>query len=767
MRAIETRFDKGYQVMSECVPVDKVYSSRKEARSALEVGVMKAFGHTLRLDSNLSSKTRAVFRCSGVIETIGRGRTMWKAYGLENFSCDPRPNEGKMKFRRRKNAELEKFAQGKICSFKAIADKISKQQWQLRVLDDGKNYIPPSKPPICKLCLTAKMTGKVMRKLARTTVTANPSISQKDLAKALGSSNNFMTEQNLPAARTMYRVMLDIRHDSDKYYDVNWERLERYIIDLQAQNNESVHAVVEKDHEQRFLRYFIGLKVNVDILEYAGLDSYSIDACHTKHHIAKGMQLHYVMGRNGNNQNVQLAWSLEASETSKSYEWLAAQCQACGMNKLFNVDPGHLKRTPVCHSDGFKGTVEFPEKFPRLKHALCVKHIARAIRHSLLLQKRKDPQIEVGFSDNQIIAVAKASNEKERSIALQRLKGTSKHAAQNLVQRDFNKFCLLELGKQNIATWGHVTSNVVEGMNGVDANSGLRAMHPLRFLDEKLQNVAEKQSEHLKQILKQCGEGKKLNAFATEKLRESFELTKNGGYTSKESAGGVLVWDILSRDKIRHRVIIDKDKPCCSPCYIWEHFRLPCPHMLLALGKMCPEMLTPEKNDEFLSAYFHPAYLVKNLKKGYEIAKSKPLILPNVAFGPKVQDASEIVDLTDATSDATSNATSDAGAAGAASPFSSGAPGYSDIDSDTSDVAQPMPPQPMPPQPMLPPLKWSLEKYRLNIPKGRRKKKRIRSNGEAIGRNNRQKVVARSASLPNLGFQDARNVVNEFDFSAL
>ena len=59
------------------------------------------------------------------------------------------------------------------------------------------------------------------------------------------------------------------------------------------------------------------------------------------------------------NRNQIMAFSLEASETSDSYDWFAQMCKKAGLGALFDVAPGPLKRKPVCFSDGFKGTESF------------------------------------------------------------------------------------------------------------------------------------------------------------------------------------------------------------------------------------------------------------------------------------------------------------------------------------------------------------------------------------------------------------------------
>ena len=117
-------------------------------------------------------------------------------------------------------------------------------------------------------------------------------------------------------------------------------------------------------------------------LQHVSLDFFAWDACHTKHHIAKGMQMHILAVRTGNNRVLIPCWSLDSTESNESYAWFADQCDMAGFGELTKPEPGPLKRTPVGYHDGMKVCVltrahmrsdgpAFSHAFARLRSHAC------------------------------------------------------------------------------------------------------------------------------------------------------------------------------------------------------------------------------------------------------------------------------------------------------------------------------------------------------------------------------------------------------------
>jgi hypothetical protein len=79
----------------------------------------------------------------------------------------------------------------------------------------------------------------------------------------------------------------------------------------------------------------VGIRSNMKVLEHAGLDVYAMDSCHIKHVIAKGMQLHILVGIQGNNRATILAFSVDKTESGSLYTFFGEQCAALGIKNLF------------------------------------------------------------------------------------------------------------------------------------------------------------------------------------------------------------------------------------------------------------------------------------------------------------------------------------------------------------------------------------------------------------------------------------------------
>ena len=99
-------------------------------------------------------------------------------------------------------------------------------------------------------------------------------------------------------------------------------------------------VVLEKDEDNRFVRYFIGVGASIHILLSYGLNMQSINACHSRHHIYKGPTYHFLVGRNGNNRNVTIAMTLTRSETSDSYHWMAKNLMTMRGGDGFVINAG-------------------------------------------------------------------------------------------------------------------------------------------------------------------------------------------------------------------------------------------------------------------------------------------------------------------------------------------------------------------------------------------------------------------------------------------
>lgn len=189
------------------------------------------------------------------------------------------------------------------------------------------------------------------------------------------------------------------------------------------------------------------------------------DACFTKHHIVKEMQLHILCRRTGANTIIIIAWSLELSESNNTYEWFAAHCEQTRFDDLSSVTAGPLKK-PGLFLWWLQRHGPLPVAFPRLHHALCGLHLSKVIRNDLTL-RNAGHRLELGFTDAQVIAVCSSKTDQDYRYALSKLTQASQSASGGLVNYNPEKWCCNDMAKKGIPTFGHCTSNVVEGTNGV------------------------------------------------------------------------------------------------------------------------------------------------------------------------------------------------------------------------------------------------------------------------------------------------------------
>lgn len=239
-------------------------------------------------------------------------------------------------------------------------------------------------------------------------VLVNPSLGAKaSAAQLLTSHSQPVGVGQLPSGRTLRRAVQQVREEADAWHDENWARLYDYLCEL---NTDEFFVDAQVDELGHFEGYFVGILAALKVLEAAGLDYFSVDACHIKHVMSKGLQLHLLVGRTGANKFVPVAFSLNLSETSASYSWLASCCKEMGFCKLATIEPGPFERVSVTFSDGFKGTDFFTRLFEHMHHARCAQHLCRSVRVAVTKTKKANSAVNAAFHDNQIMAVCKAAS---------------------------------------------------------------------------------------------------------------------------------------------------------------------------------------------------------------------------------------------------------------------------------------------------------------------------------------------------------------------
>eukprot|EP00750_Incisomonas_marina_P003838 INCI13418.1.p1 GENE.INCI13418.1~~INCI13418.1.p1 ORF type:complete len:393 (-),score=49.09 INCI13418.1:161-1339(-) len=261
------------------------------------------------------------------------------------------------------------------------------------------------------------------------------------------------------------------------------------------------------------------------------------------------------------------------------------------------------------------------------------------------------------------------------------LSSTSRSAAARLTSYDPEKWSCHAMAKKGIPAFGRCTSNDGEGANGVLEPA--RHRHPYEFLDIIVRYVSERTARHDVMFKKWHSDGKLLTDHASAMYKESRDLALKHAYKMRLQANGTyVVWDDTSRHKIRHIVCIDPEKPNCTQCRQWGNYRAMCAHMMLVVANQRRELFEAANRRELVRTYFHPAFLVENCIQ----AVGQHLEAPKAHFGPLGNSVGDIVPM----------------------------------DSDGEEVdSTPAIPQ----NPMLPPVKYTLDQYKLN---GRRARPRTR-----------------------------------------
>ena len=699
--------------MAAMVPLDRTYGSRKAAMDAMRYAVVEATGHGISVDSKASGKKRVVVYCPSLFKVPlnqGKGKKVCVLHDtdrLDGFTCEQLPNEKTGVFAKRRVAAAEAFAKTKgFCGFKAVLNKIkvnvahdtvgdvsnSLYVWKWKEMNDGKNYCPHDE----SCCHMTKLTGTLLRTAMKKKIHANMHMPGKQAKAAMTGAGTGITEANLPSQSSMYRAQYLIKNEELEWYNENWGRLETFLNEL-GEMNPTWTVTLEKDDDNRFKRLFVGIGSNIKVLQHAGLDVYALDSCHVKHIIAHGLQLHILVSYQGANRVVILAISVDTTESGASYTFFGQQCVALGIKDLFDIDRNIVPSLPVLFSDGMKGINEAIEIWGEtVHHAHCVRHLAGSARDALKRQRaaalaynrshtaqRKVP--DASLADAQVFALCRASNKRDFRKQMNAITGSNKAAALYLQQKEtkrFSQFAMMNMKPRSVHCHGRVTSQAVEGTNGVLVQQ--RKEHPYRMVTEIIAYAADQFYKHQTETQKWVQRGNTLTPYASKLFASQKSLaTSNHAYTVRAlGSDRYQVTDTLSAGRTSYTVCIDKNSPSCSPCNFFSQHLIPCRHMLLCIGTYDPELFT-ERRQEFIDNFFHPSFLVKNLGRAYEDG------VFNMPSAPTGRPMPKVISLTSS-------------------------------DDDDDDEEEEL---------MLPPVGYGLDDYKKKKRAGRPRTKRIRSRG--------------------------------------
>ena len=242
--------------------------------------------------------------------------------------------------------------------------------WCFGTFGNGLNYLPHA----TSCTSMAVFTGNVLQTMMRPSISANRHISGKQVKAALTGSGSNITLANFPSKSSMYRHHNVIRNEDIWWYTQNWTSLEYYLDNLKAINDD-FHVVLLKDTDNIFVHIFIGYQQNLRVIIKVGLDLCGIDSCHVRHLFAMGMQFHSLVSSPGVNHNVLHAYSLNANESSPSYNFFGPQCQNMEVMVTFILDSYLVPVNHVLFSNCLNGIDTAVKQLGKIiHHALCTLH---------------------------------------------------------------------------------------------------------------------------------------------------------------------------------------------------------------------------------------------------------------------------------------------------------------------------------------------------------------------------------------------------------
>ena len=109
--------------LAALLPCGGRFKTRKEAVQAGTAAFVMATGHGCMQE--ISTASRVVLRCTSAMRQNLGGKATWKGHDLPGFECERRTDEHSIMFKRRRYKMLESYAEGRLCCFKAVCQRMS------------------------------------------------------------------------------------------------------------------------------------------------------------------------------------------------------------------------------------------------------------------------------------------------------------------------------------------------------------------------------------------------------------------------------------------------------------------------------------------------------------------------------------------------------------------------------------------------------------------------------------------------------------------
>ena len=441
---------------------------------------------------------------------------------------------------------------------------------------------------------------------------------------------------------TFYAARKALLEKEYEHSDIDYHRLYLFLKLLQSQD-ELFHVDIQRDPYKHLVRYFVGIKSAMHLLDKVCFSTYCVDAAHSKYPLTKvryqGLQYHCLTTRSAFNTNILIAWSLDLVESRDSYWYLASQCEEMGFT---NVLTTLLERNqlPLLISDGDKGTQAFADYFNNkfrscvstnepndaqqegllLYQARCTQHLKKSAKKWLHIQrsnavKRRRQQSSNDAVTNQTSTTAATLTSTavttSRNCALPSTSfeeyafrrayeapyqtgfDNAMHELQDLnpaVHCYFTSIVPPESWSQfhirqhHAPSFGQTTNNCVEQVN--HSIKEARKHHPFEAAYQIIE-VAMLQHAKLHQCIREhTAKRQSLSAFAVNVMKQERDSLKQVQYTCKKSGRrtfSVRAKRKRGRSSIIHTTCMAKGNVSCHPCSTWESNHVMCRHMMIAV----------------------------------------------------------------------------------------------------------------------------------------------------------------------------------------
>ena len=442
--------------------------------------------------------------------------------------------------------------------------------------------------------ITAKPKINLLEQMSciKNTIEAQPTIKAKELMRVALSQGIHLTHAQAHKLKGRYLTGVKAAYpESFGYLRPTLEALEKL--------NEGFLYELHTDENGAFIRCAWIIPTVVDCICHGGLGITALDGAHSRHPTYDGTLL-CLVGKDGDNRNIPLAWALVPSESKENYMWFLTLCAKGPLREhlndctLFSDQDKGLKAAYRELAINELETSQDVVQQPFLDgdgHLYCTKHLIRTLR------SRKD--VANSFTDGMIwgIQASKTLSDYERNMAI--LKACSAGAEaylRKLPPASWVVFAYIANGKK---TYGMRTNNLVEQENSRVRE--IRARAPVDVIAETTYLTATILLACEERAIKMNNEDNFLTVYATRMYKEQQQLASHVQIqptgTADRICNSTCYATSLGQAGMARKYLVNILESTCE-CTFWQDHGIPCRHAIQfyqqQLWKTVPAFADPE-----------------------------------------------------------------------------------------------------------------------------------------------------------------------------